>query len=241
MVEEKVQQTGSKKPDRVEEPLGKDAVKAQANKVQRLCAALGNAVPRTGENFEVKNVVRRVQTRLRRAASPGRLRFRQHVAGRRLLRGQTMVLKPKVFELWAEQIYRGVLAGALEVVDPEGVRYFVDGVGNLCKREPGKPLEKREPAKPEPPTNEELETEPEKTELEKTEEKSDTTADLPAVDDLTELPGVGPGRAKKLRGAAITTFKQVARMTPADLMKLVGSPLTEDQAAEICDAAREEG
>ena len=207
--------------------MEEERVPLQEDPTMRLRRALGNRVPRADEYYEVKNVVRRVQTRLRRAAMPGRLRFRQQVAGRRLLRGQSMMLKPAVFEQYREQILAGVLAGALEVVDPDGVRYFVDPMGKLCKAKPGTAVQTLKPKaveRPEPKTVEQVEPK--------------TTKHV-EPDDLTQLPGIGAGRAKKLEAAGVTTYKQVAVMSPGDLVKIVGSPLTEDQASDICDAASE--
>ena len=69
--------------------------------------------------------------------------------------------------------------------------------------------------------------------------ESDEPPEPPKSDNLTELPSVGAGRARKLVAAGITTFKQVAEMSPGDVAKILGSPVTEDQAAAICDAASE--
>lgn len=45
-------------------------------------------------------------------------------------------------------------------------------------------------------------------------------ADAPAGDNLKKLTGVGPALEKKLNGAGITTFAQIAALTEADIAKL---------------------
>jgi predicted flap endonuclease-1-like 5' DNA nuclease len=44
---------------------------------------------------------------------------------------------------------------------------------------------------------------------------------VPVGDDLVMLEGIGPKSAAALRTAGITTFAQIARMSPADLEKIV--------------------
>ena len=56
-------------------------------------------------------------------------------------------------------------------------------------------------------------------------------------DDLTELPGIGGGRAKKLAEAGVTTFAGVVELGAQGLMDLLG--LNEEAAAEIIAAAQE--
>lgn len=45
-------------------------------------------------------------------------------------------------------------------------------------------------------------------------------ADAPAGDNLKKLTGIGPALEKKLNGAGITTFAQIAALTEADIAKL---------------------
>ena len=54
-------------------------------------------------------------------------------------------------------------------------------------------------------------------------------------DELTQLPHVGGGRAKKLASEGIKTFKQVSELGPDKLAKSLN--VTADQATEICEAA----
>jgi hypothetical protein len=188
--------------------------------------------------FTVTNVVRRQRTRVRRVAAPGKRRFKQYICGRRLLRNQSMRLTMEEVEANRERLYELVREGAIEIEAPDGSKLIADIHGNLMTRKgmevhpvgepppkPKAPVAKPdlpEPPPAPPPPQEEPEPEPEA-----------------KADDLTELPGVGPGRVKKLTAAGVTTFKQVAEMPPGDLAKILGSPVTVDQAADICDAASE--
>jgi predicted flap endonuclease-1-like 5' DNA nuclease len=44
-------------------------------------------------------------------------------------------------------------------------------------------------------------------------------------DDLTAIPGIGPGRMTRLNEAGIHSFKDLARCTPEKLMQIMGKPL----------------
>lgn len=182
--------------------------------------------------FTIKNVVRRVQTRLRRASAPRRLRFKQYIGGRRLLRNQVMRLSPEQFEAVRDEVIKGIECGALEMVDPDGVKHSADALGRVVHRKgmvaEAADVPKPTPAPPPPPP------EPKKEEPKK-------APPPPKADTLTELPGVGTGRAKKLEAAGIKTFSHIAEMAPGKLAKILGPPTTEDQAAEICDAASKKG
>lgn len=201
--------------------------------------------------FKITNVVRRVNTRVRRHAAPGRQRFKQYVCGKRLLRKQSILVTPEEMEAHKERLYEQVRAGAIEITAPDGSVLSVDTVGNLVARKgmeitvvdqvapthppPSKNRKVEEEETPEPPQTE-PETEPEPAEEPETEPEPPAPTE---PDDLTELPGVGAGRAKKLEAAGITTFKQIAETAPGALVKVLGSPMTEDQASAICDAASE--
>lgn len=57
--------------------------------------------------------------------------------------------------------------------------------------------------------------------------KLDVLADVqipPEQNRLTEIEGIGPVYSGKLYDAGITTFRQLAEMTPADLNTLIGAP-----------------
>ena len=72
--------------------------------------------------YHVQNTVRRVGTRLHRAKSATRHRFKLWVNGRRLLRNQKMPLTAKQFEACKEQIEKMVLAGQVALFLPDGMR-----------------------------------------------------------------------------------------------------------------------
>jgi predicted flap endonuclease-1-like 5' DNA nuclease len=192
--------------------------------------------------YKITNVVRRVNTRTRRAAAPGRRRFKQYVCGRRLLRKQTMTVSGREMELYRDQLMEQVKAGAITITAPDGTVISADVHGNIVSRK-GLEVSVATPPKKEAPKKEEETEQKEEERVKKEEEplkKVDTVEEESedvVADDLTQLPGVGPGRAKKLTASGVVTFKQIAEMSPGDLVKIVGSPLTEDQAADICDAA----
>jgi predicted flap endonuclease-1-like 5' DNA nuclease len=201
--------------------------------------------------FKVTNVVRRVNSRVRRALAPGRRRFKQYVCGKRLLRKQSILISEEEMIQHEKRLYEQVKEGAIEITTPEGVVISADALGNIVGRK-GMKVEVMEGAPPPPPPPADTAVEPPKPEEPKAdppeEPPADTAVEPPAEteeetviepDDLTELPGVGPGRVKKLTAAGIITFKQLAQMAPQDLVKVLGSPVTEDQAADICDAASE--
>jgi predicted flap endonuclease-1-like 5' DNA nuclease len=188
--------------------------------------------------FKITNVVRRVNTRVRRVVAPGKRRFKQYVCGRRLLRNQSTWVTPEEMEAYKERLYEQVREGAIEITAPDGTVLSVDTLGNLVAR---KGMDVKVVDKVDLPTRPAKKEAPE---VEVTEEPppEEPAPEPPAPtepDDLTELPNVGAGRARKLEASGITTFKQIAEMEPSALVKVLGSPVTEDQAAAICDAASE--
>lgn len=202
--------------------------------------ATEKAKPDRGPIFTVTNVVRRVHTRLRRSASPGRGRFKQIVCGRRLLRNQRMNITAAQLEEYKHLLYPQVKAGYIQITGPDGSVLQADVHGNLVARKGMEivtvdgpkmdaEIKKAPPSEPEPEPKPAPETAPEP--------EPEVKLDVTEVDDLTVLPGIGGGRAKKLEAAGITTLKQVAESTPANMSKVLG--ITEDQAIELCDAASE--
>lgn len=201
--------------------------------------------------FQVENTVRKVGSRLHRAMSPTRHRFKQYIAGKRLLRNKKLSLSEAEFRQNEEQIVELVLAGIVAVHTPENIRVTSLPAGEFVLTKMGsgatKILAKGEiptcfggegvslvqetdtPEGPktntESPTEEELETKP---------EESDVTEMTP--DDLTELPNIGAGRARKLEFAGIATFQDVSGRKN-ELTSLLN--VTDDVAAEIAEAAFE--
>lgn len=204
------------------------------------------AKPDRSPTFIVTNVVRRVQTRLRRAASSGRGRFKQYVCGRRLLRNQKMAISAALLEEYKHLLYPQVKNGYITIAGPDGTVLQADALGNLIARKGQNivlvdgPDQGKKLSEAPPPKDVEPELEPElEDELEpEVEPEVETELDEPtAVDDLTVLDGIGPGRARKLEKFGLATLLQVAEAAPSELAKLLN--MTEDAAAEICNAASE--
>lgn len=202
--------------------------------------------------FKITNVVRRVNGRVRRIVAPGRRHFKQFVCGKRLLRKQSIWVTPEEMEKYRAQLMGQVREGAIEIVTPDGMLISVDIQGRLTGRrgQEVQLLEDRSsagsppnPVSAIPKETPKAEPQPQQPPPPPNDPAKEKTPTPPKSDDLTELPGVGAGRARKLEAAGITTFKQIAEMSPGALAKILGSPVTEDQAADICDAAsqREEG
>jgi predicted flap endonuclease-1-like 5' DNA nuclease len=204
--------------------------------------------PKKGPVYYVENVVRRQSSRTHRARSATRHRFKQWVAGRRLLRGKKMPLTEAQFEAEKEKIERLVLAGCLALYLPDGMRITslpdgrlvytrADGAVKIGEA-PEKPV--KDPADtaetPDPESGEEGEAD--EGELE---EEGEAEGDEPTEepDDLTELPGIGGGRAKKLAEAGIYSYGAIVAMGSEALSGLLG--VTDEAAEEICEAAAELG
>lgn len=72
-----------------------------------------------------------------------------------------------------------------------------------------------------------------------------TTAPEPTAEaapvDFTELEGIGPAGAQKLNSAGITTFQQLAGNSAAQLVGILGSPMTNDKAQAVIEAAAARG
>jgi predicted flap endonuclease-1-like 5' DNA nuclease len=197
--------------------------------------------------FRVTNVVRRVNSKVRRIVAPGRRHFKQFVCGKRLLRKQSIWISPEEMEKYKAQLYEQVREGAIEIMAPDGSILSVDVRGNLTTRKgmtvtiistEALGLSKSAPA-PKPIAK--VVEEPKHVEVAVSlpAPPAPTTPVSVKVNDLTELPGVGAGRAKKLEVAGITTFKQIAEMSPGELVKILGPTVTEDQATDICNVASE--
>lgn len=45
------------------------------------------------------------------------------------------------------------------------------------------------------------------------------------ADDLTAIPGIGPGRMARLNAAGVHSFRDLVRCTPEKLLKILGKPL----------------
>jgi hypothetical protein len=193
--------------------------------------------PKKGPVYYVENVVRRQSSRTHRARSATRHRFKQWVAGRRLLRGKKMPLTEAQFEAEKEKIERLVLAGCLALYLPDGMRITSLPDGRLVyTRADGAVKIGEAPEKPVKDPADTAET-PDPESGEEGEAEGDEPTEEP--DDLTELPGIGGGRAKKLAEAGIYSYGAIVAMGSEALSGLLG--VTDEAAEEICEAAAELG
>lgn len=203
----------------------------------------------TAEVYYVENTVRKVGTRFHRALSATRHRFKLFVAGQRLIRGQKIPLTAAQFQQEEKKIHEMVLAGKVALYLPDGMRITSTHTGDLIYTKPNgasKIVKKDElpprgeakkvVAKDAPPAPVEVEPAPEvPTEAVPLVEEEPSAKLEPQ--DLTVLPGIGAGRAKKLEANAIHYYHQVVEMGVAGLVDLLG--VTEEVAEEIIDKATE--
>jgi predicted flap endonuclease-1-like 5' DNA nuclease len=193
----------------------------------------------TQKVFYVVNTVRRVGTRMHRALSARRHRWQLWIAGQRLLRNKKLPLSEEKFRAEESKIHEMLMAGQIAVITPDNIKVTTTPTGQyvLTKLETGatkllakgeKPscfggavaeVKKAEP-KVAPVVEAPVEPEPE------VESKPD---------DLTELPNIGGGRARKLEASGVTSYAQVVEMGAASLMELLN--VTEEVAEEIVAAA----
>lgn len=193
--------------------------------------------------YLIENVVRKQGTRLHRARATTRHRFKQYVAGQRLIRGKKLPLSEEAFRGAEGQIIELLQAGIVAVHTPDNIRittlpdgrYVLTKMPNMGNKilEPGElpSCFKGGTAKAEVPKKA---APPPKVEAAK-EERPDATGKT-EPDDLTELPNIGGGRARKLTAAGITTFGQIASMSTGALAETLG--VDEGLASEIVEAAK---
>lgn len=186
--------------------------------------------------YYVENTVRRVGTRLHRARSATRHRFKIFIGGQRVLRNKKLALTEEQFKLHEERIKELMLAGKVAVHTPDGVRMSYLPDGRMVHRKsngavkivegadvpPVKSAPKKEAA-PEPKPAPAPEPEPEAPE--------ESSEDI-----LTNLPSIGASRANKLKAADLGTFAAIAAAKPARLMSVLG--VTEEVANEVIEAAK---
>jgi predicted flap endonuclease-1-like 5' DNA nuclease len=198
--------------------------------------------------FQVVNTVRRVGTRLHRALSPRRQRWQLWVAGQRLLRNKRLPLTEEQFLKERDHLHKLVLSGKAAVITPDNVKVTTtpDGRYVLTKMGTGatKLLEQGEVpacfgekkvAKPQPKPAPAPETPAEEWPKEELPKAEPEEASDPKSQDLTALPGIGGGRAKKLEGVGVTAYSHVVECGVAGMMEILG--ITKDVAEEIVAAA----
>lgn len=197
----------------------------------------------TAEVYYVENTVRKVGTRFHRALSATRHRFKLFVAGQRLIRGQKISLTAAQFQQEEKKIHEMVLAGKVALYLPDGMRITSTHTGDLIYTKPTgaskivkkdelpprvedkKPAAKAAP----PPAPVEVVPEPEP--------EPEPVAEATEPQDLTVLPGIGAGRARKLEASGVSNYYQVVELGAAGLVELLG--VTEEVAEEIIEKATE--
>ena len=189
--------------------------------------------------FLIENVVRREGTRLHRARSITRHRFKQYIAGQRLTRNQKLPLTAEQFAANGKQVMELLKGGVIAVHTPDNVRVTTlpDGRYVLTRMKDGahkvleadaNPFEgiKMEAPAPKPAPKAEAPKE----------EAKEPEPTVTEPDELTELPNIGGGRARKLTAAGITSFAQIASMDAGALAETLG--VDEGLAAEVIEAAK---
>jgi hypothetical protein len=183
--------------------------------------------------YHVENTVRRVGTRLHRARSATRHRFKIFLGGRRILRNKKLPLTEEQFKQFEERIKEMILAGKVALHMPDGTRVTSSPDGRLIYRrldgavkvgEAPEPAPKKAPPKPKPAP--------------KAEPEVVTSAEPAEPDDLTSLPNIGAGRARKLEAEGYTSFQSLVDAGSATLAELLG--VAEEVAEEIIAAAEGE-
>jgi hypothetical protein len=199
------------------------------------------AAAKTVPTYLIENVVRKQGTRLHRARATTRHRFKQYIAGQRLIRSKKLPLSEEAFQKEEAKIVELLQAGIVAVHTPDNIRITTlpDGRYVLTKmpNRGTKILDHGElpscfkggTAKAEVPKKA-----PPKVEATKEERPEATGKTEP--DDLTELPNIGGGRARKLTASGITSFAQIASMDPDQLASTLG--VDEGMAAEVIEAAK---
>jgi predicted flap endonuclease-1-like 5' DNA nuclease len=187
--------------------------------------------------YTVKNIVRSVTTRTLRKQGPTRPRFKQFVAGRRLLRKQSVVLSAQEFEENYKSIMDRVAMGILEVRDAAGDIVF--GLKNTAPPAPKTVEEPKATETVEAPKVDAGWQEPVIPEEELKEAKQAVEAGEAKPDELTALPHIGAGRANKLIGEGITDFNAVIDAGEDILMEILGGTFSRDMAEAVVQKAKE--
>lgn len=202
----------------------------------------------TPKVFRVVNTVRRVGTRMHRAKSARRQRWQLWIAGQRLLRNKELRLTEEAFRNEESNILTMLKSGEIALVSPDNVKVTTtpDGQFVLTKSTGAtKMLAKGEipscfsptlgkvakPVAGPPPAP----------------EPAPAPAPAPAPEpqapkehgkpqDLTELPHVGAGRARKMEASGVDSFAKVVERGAKGLINILG--VTPDLAEDIVDAAK---
>jgi hypothetical protein len=194
------------------------------------------------KSYFIENTVGRPGTRLHRAKSPMRQRATIFIAGQRLLTGKKIAMTEEQFEGMKAQLYQMVLEGRVSIHQPDGTRITSLHTGQFILTRKDGATKQVDSLKgvsiPKPPN---VEIPPPPTAPPVPEPVVDWV-EPPSVDeklqqDLTELPNIGSGRAKKMVARGVSNYHQVIKLGVAGLVDMLG--LTEEVAQEIMDKATE--
>jgi len=210
-------------------------------------------------SFIIENVVGKRGTRLHRLKSPTRHRFKQYVAGRRIVRGGKIPISEEALLQNIDSILPLLDGGIIAIHTPERIKIVSNPKGGyvLTKAEGAVKLADNEElyvllrmdgaAEAQEILDNEEEVpddSPEEIEAEEVldEEEAPEDAELPGDDDdvqedLTAISGIGAGRAKKLYSAGVETFAKLANMEAEELANTVS--VDADTAEAMISAAEE--
>jgi hypothetical protein len=188
--------------------------------------------------YYVENTVRREGTRLHRAKSATRHRFKVFVAGQRVLRSKKVALNESLFAQEKKNLLDMCLAGMVAIYTPDGIKVTTAHTGEFILTKPNGAVKVL--AQGEMPScfgGTAVPTPSKDVKMEVVKEVITSASEEEEVDDLTSLPGIGAGRARKLEAAGIDSFAAVVGLGVEGLMEVLG--VTEEMAQEVIDAAKE--
>lgn len=189
--------------------------------------------------YYVENTVRRVGTRLHRARSATRHRFKIFLGDRRILRNKKLPLTEEQYKKFEDKINEMIFAGKVALHMPDGTRVSslpdgrivhrrVDGAVKVLESVGAGVEESPEPPPRPLPKSVEKALEPE--------EPIPTPKKAEGPDDLTTLPGIGASRVRKLNSVGIFTFADIVKAGTGELVEVLG--VAEEVAVEAVEAAK---
>ena len=189
--------------------------------------------------YYVENTVRRVGTRLHRARSATRHRFKIFLGEQRILRNKKLALTEENYKKFEDKINEMIFAGKVALYMPDGTRVSALPDGRIVHRRADGAIKVLESVGP---TSEKA-PEPPPTPLPKSVEKAlEPEEPIPTpkkpkeLDDLTVLPGIGASRVRKLNAVGIDSFASISSTPPANLVEVLG--VSDEVAVDIVETAK---
>ena len=190
--------------------------------------------------YYVENTVRRVGTRLHRARSATRHRFKIFLGDQRILRNKKLALTEENYKKFEDKIQEMIIAGKVALHMPDGIRISALPDGRLVHRRADGAIKiveaegvVTESETPEPPPR----PLPKSVEKALEPEEPIPVPKKPAEpDDLTVLPGIGASRVRKLNAVGINSFASVSKTPPANLVEVLG--VSDEVAVDIVETAK---